>query len=255
MIEWFKNLGDAEKIAIVVPVGLALIGGLFALLKWIFGKSDGNNVLDRYGKTKEELGQANERIRQLEAQLAQPSREMTVAEQQSIPVPSREAKELAKLINEDDGLYAQALKAIAEGNTEQADEMLDETQQFLDQVQEQKDLSQVKIYWARMQNALYGGKFREALGWCEKLEPLAGDDPQILGNLAVVYCKNALYRKAEPLMRRALAIDEASLGKDHPNVAIHLNNLAGLLQDTNRFAEAEPLIRRALAIGEASLGE
>ena len=55
-------------------------------------------------------------------------------------------------------------------------------------------------------------------------------------------------------MRRALAIDETSLGPDHPNVAIRLNNLAQLLQDTNRLAEAEPLMRRALAIDETSLG-
>ena len=39
-------------------------------------------------------------------------------------------------------------------------------------------------------------------------------------------------------MRRALAIDETSFGPDHPNVAIRLNNLARLLQDTNRLAEA-----------------
>ena len=55
-------------------------------------------------------------------------------------------------------------------------------------------------------------------------------------------------------MRRALAIDEASFGPDHPNVATSLNNLAGLLQATNRLAEAEPLYRRALAIDEASFG-
>ena len=55
-------------------------------------------------------------------------------------------------------------------------------------------------------------------------------------------------------MRRALAIDETSLGQEHPDVAIDLNNLAGLLQATNRLAEAEPLMRRALAIDEASLG-
>ncbi len=60
--------------------------------------------------------------------------------------------------------------------------------------------------------------------------------------------------EAEPLMRRALAIDEASFGPDHPEVAIALNNLAVLLQHTNRFADAEPLIRRALAIDEASFG-
>ena len=55
-------------------------------------------------------------------------------------------------------------------------------------------------------------------------------------------------------MRRALAIDEEGFGPDHPNVAIRLNNLAQLLQATNRLAEAEPLMRRALAIDEESFG-
>jgi hypothetical protein len=49
-------------------------------------------------------------------------------------------------------------------------------------------------------------------------------------------------------MRRALEIDEASFGPGHPEVATDLNNLAGLLQDTNRLAEAEPLMRRHLEI-------
>ena len=60
--------------------------------------------------------------------------------------------------------------------------------------------------------------------------------------------------EAEPLMRRALAIDEKSFGPDHPDVATDLNNLALLLQATNRLAEAEPLMRRALAIDEKSFG-
>jgi hypothetical protein len=34
---------------------------------------------------------------------------------------------------------------------------------------------------------------------------------------------------------RALAIDEARYGKDHPRVAADLNNLAGLLHVTNRI--------------------
>ena len=55
-------------------------------------------------------------------------------------------------------------------------------------------------------------------------------------------------------MRRALAIDEQSYGAEHPEVASDLNNLAQLLQATNRLAEAEPLMRRALAIDEQSYG-
>jgi hypothetical protein len=58
----------------------------------------------------------------------------------------------------------------------------------------------------------------------------------------------------ESLIRRALAIDEASYGNDHPNVAIRLNNLALLLQATNRLAEAEPLMARGFAIFWKSLG-
>ncbi|MFN6354329.1 MAG: tetratricopeptide repeat protein, partial [Cyanobacteriota bacterium] len=77
---------------------------------------------------------------------------------------------------------------------------------------------------------------------------------RLLNQLGLLSLSKAAYGEAEPLMRRALAIDEASYGTDHPNVARHLNNLAQLLQATNRLAEAEPLMRRALAIDEASYG-
>ena len=60
-------------------------------------------------------------------------------------------------------------------------------------------------------------------------------------------------RQAEPLMR-ALAIDERSYGPQHPTSPRDLNNLAQLLQATNRLSEAEPLMRRAIAIDEQSFG-
>jgi CHAT domain-containing protein len=59
---------------------------------------------------------------------------------------------------------------------------------------------------------------------------------------------------AEPLIQRALAIHEASLGKSHPDVASSLNNLANLYYDQGLYGRAEPLYQRALAIREASLG-
>jgi tetratricopeptide (TPR) repeat protein len=65
----------------------------------------------------------------------------------------------------------------------------------------------------------------------------------------------ARYAEAEPLMRRALAIDEQIYGVEHPRVAIEMSNLAQLLQDTNRLAEAEPLMRRSLAIDAQSYGD
>lgn len=52
-----------------------------------------------------------------------------------------------------------------------------------------------------------------------------------LNNLAVLYGKRGKYKEAEPLCKRALEIREKVLGKDHPDVAKQLNNLALLCQN------------------------
>ena len=81
-------------------------------------------------------------------------------------------------------------------------------------------------------------------------EPTAG----LMNQLAVFLLCKAQFRKAEPLMRSALAIGEAAFAPEHPTVAVRLSNLASLLHATNRLTEAEPLKRRALAIDEAAFG-
>lgn len=58
---------------------------------------------------------------------------------------------------------------------------------------------------------------------------------------------------AEPLLRRALAIQEKSVDPN-PDKASTLNNLANVLLATNRVAQAEPLLRRAMTMLEDSLG-
>ena len=75
-----------------------------------------------------------------------------------------------------------------------------------------------------------------------------------LNNLAALLQAKGDYAGAEPLYRRALAIDEKALGSDHPGLAIDLNNLALLLQAKGDDAGAEPLYQRALAIDEKTLG-
>ncbi|MES2851073.1 MAG: tetratricopeptide repeat protein [Bacteroidota bacterium] len=72
--------------------------------------------------------------------------------------------------------------------------------------------------------------------------------------VGLLFLNKAQYNEAEPLMRRALEIDEQNLGPSHPDVAIHLNNLGQLLQETNRLPKAEPLMRRALQIDEQNFG-
>ena len=76
-----------------------------------------------------------------------------------------------------------------------------------------------------------------------------------LNDLAQLLERTNRLGEAEPLMWRALEINKAAFGEQHPTVAIRLNNLAALLQATNRLEEAEPLMRRALEIDKAAFGE
>ncbi len=133
-----------------------------------------------------------------------------------------------------------------------------------------------------MTEARRGEALREALGWVDRafvgdpgdvrswrmldlLAPhtlavarradeaaIARPTARLFNELALLSAAKARYAEAEPLFRRALAIGEATLGPNHPKVAIRLNNLATLLKATNRLTEAEPLYRRARAILEAS---
>ncbi len=118
-------------------------------------------------------------------------------------------------------------------------------------------------------NAAFGGDPQDVRNW-GRLDPLAPHAEAVakradaagiaeptgwlMNQLGMLFQAKALYARAELLMRRVVAIGEASLGNNHPTVATCLNNLAGLLQATNRLGEAEPLMRRALTIDGASYG-
>lgn len=85
-------------------------------------------------------------------------------------------------------------------------------------------------------------------------EGIGPQSAAMMGIVGSYYEAKALRGRAEPLMRRALEIDEKAYGPDHPRVAIDLNNLALLLMATKRTAEAEPLMRRVLEIDENAHG-
>ncbi|XP_013136138.1 PREDICTED: kinesin light chain [Papilio polytes] len=76
-----------------------------------------------------------------------------------------------------------------------------------------------------------------------------------MASIRIDVCKCAgKYREAEPLCKRALCIREAVLGRDHPDVAKQLNNLALLCQNQNKYEEVEQYYQRALEIYESKLG-
>lgn len=76
----------------------------------------------------------------------------------------------------------------------------------------------------------------------------------LLNNLGNLLGRLRQPERAEQLLRRALAIETAQLGADHPKVAVKLSNLAQLLKlDPARRADAEVLMRHVLQIHEATL--
>ncbi len=64
----------------------------------------------------------------------------------------------------------------------------------------------------------------------------------------------AEYAGAKAAYERALAIDEAAFGPDHPNIASDVNNLGLVLQAQGDYAGAKAAYERALAIDEAAFG-
>ena len=68
------------------------------------------------------------------------------------------------------------------------------------------------------------------------------DHPNVaidLNNLATLFQATNRLSEAEPLYRRALAIDEASLGPDHPNVATQLKRSLFLIEASSFTGRAE----------------
>ena len=69
-----------------------------------------------------------------------------------------------------------------------------------------------------------------------------------LNNLAALLIAQGKYAEPEPLLRRALEIDKAALGPEHPYVAIVAENLARSLRRLGREEEARELEERVAKI-------
>eukprot|EP00741_Cyanophora_paradoxa_P013230 tig00000178_g12779.t1 len=105
-------------------------------------------------------------------------------------------------------------------------------------------------YWTQSGRAQEApAAYERALG-LQAAEATA-DDFAAAGALLVALGR---YAEAEPFLQRALAIQEAKLGRAHPETAACLSNLATLFDQQGKYGEAEPLYKRALAVEEAALG-
>jgi tetratricopeptide (TPR) repeat protein len=82
----------------------------------------------------------------------------------------------------------------------------------------------------------------------------AGTEWDILNEEVMELHRTGRYDRAVVVAKKALAVSEGAVGRDHPAVATSLNNLAELYRTQGHYAQAEPLYKRALAIKEKTLG-
>jgi tetratricopeptide (TPR) repeat protein len=76
----------------------------------------------------------------------------------------------------------------------------------------------------------------------------------LFGNFGYYFHEIADYNGAKAAYERALKIDEANYGPDHPKVAIRVSALGLVLRDLGDFEGAKAALERALKIDEATYG-
>ncbi len=150
--------------------------------------------------------------------------------------------------------YEAGLAALYERNYSKAtDDLRDSLKQREEKLaSDQKAVADAAFF---LGSSLYEqGRYRESAVAFQRCLQIRPDDTTVLNNTALSLKEGGDYAGAEPLFRRALALDEKAQGPDHPTVATELNNLAELLREKGDYAGAERLYRRALSIREKTLG-
>lgn len=108
------------------------------------------------------------------------------------------------------------------------------------------------------------GEFKEAQTYLERALELARADvvqgaPQlreasILNDLSLVFLSIGSLPEAQKHAERSLALQEESLGKDHPQISSVAGNLGVIIMRQARFDEARPYIERSISITKLHLG-
>jgi serine/threonine protein kinase/Tfp pilus assembly protein PilF len=77
----------------------------------------------------------------------------------------------------------------------------------------------------------------------------------VLDDLATMYEHEEKWELARQTYQRAVEIDRASLGNDHPRIATRLNNLAVVAQNVGDLKQAEELYQEALRLNQHAYGD
>jgi serine/threonine-protein kinase len=92
----------------------------------------------------------------------------------------------------------------------------------------------------------------------KKVSRSFADQPEVAAairqTVGKTYASLGLLEEAEPWLRQALQMRQDALGREHPDVAASMDDLARLLRDKGQSEEAERMCREALAMRRKLLG-
>ncbi|MFV9692032.1 MAG: tetratricopeptide repeat protein [Desulfobacteria bacterium] len=163
-------------------------------------------------------------------------------------------------------LKEKAKEYLKSGDLEQAESFLNKAMvQDLEAARRMNEIAEVRMVSAAASMAEIGElkeiqlDYKEAASYYRQASESVpkGNDlilAQYLGMWGLASYYSGVYAAAEKPLRRSLMINEKALGRDHPDVAISLNNLALLYDAQGKYSEAEPSHKRSLAIREKVLG-
>ena len=92
--------------------------------------------------------------------------------------------------------------------------------------------------------------FRDALDQAKEFGEIDPRFESALKSLAAVFESERSYTEAGSFYQHALALEEQTLGPEHPELARLLNNLGTIREREGNYSQAEPLYKRALTIWE-----
>ncbi|MGI9506085.1 MAG: tetratricopeptide repeat protein, partial [Geminicoccaceae bacterium] len=106
------------------------------------------------------------------------------------------------------------------------------------------------------------GRFKDAEALFRKAYELGQafdqSDPRqatSINNLAYALHANGSYADAVELYQKAISLREATLGRDHPDIAESSNNLGELFRVLGKYEDSERLHRRAIDIRQRTFGD
>jgi len=150
-----------------------------------------------------------------------------------------------------DALLDQAIEALQQGDTEEADRLFQE-------IEDEGEGHLKRIAEAAFQRGKIAEdaiRYTEALEYLEKAVRLQPDNALYLNEAGLLYLTLANHKKAIEYFELALASDLKTYGEDHPHVATKRNNLGLAWNALGEHHKAIAYYEQALPVFEKFLGK